>query len=98
MIEVCKGDIVRSLNGRDQGKPLFVLEVDGAYLVLVDGKSRKMEHPKRKKEKHCVFFTRREECRVSEKLRAGEKVSNSEIRRAIATFVADGNVDQIGGG
>jgi len=98
MMEVCKGDIVRSENGRDAGKPLFVLEVDGAYLVLVDGKSRKIEHPKRKKEKHCAFLARRTECRVSEKIRSGEKVNNSEIRRAIATFTADGIVDQIEGG
>jgi len=97
-MEVCKGDIVRSKNGRDQGKPLFVLEVDDAYLILVDGKSRKVEHPKRKKEKHCEFLARREDCRVSEKLRLGEKVTNSEIRRAIATLQADGKLDQIGGG
>ena len=96
-MEVCKGDIVRSINGRDQGKPLFVLEVDDAYLILVDGKSRRMEHPKRKKEKHCAFLVRPED-RVSEKIRAGEKVNNSEIRRAIAAFLADGNTDQIVGG
>jgi len=97
-MEVCKGDIVQSENGRDQGKPLFVLEVEGDYLILVDGKSRRVEHPKRKKEKHCRFLDRRMDCRVSEKLRAGEKVNNSEIRRAIAAFVSDGSVDQIRGG
>ena len=97
MMDVCKGDMVRSSNGRDKGKPLFVLEVDGAYLVLVDGRSRKIEHPKRKKEKHCTFLARREGCRVSEKIRSGEKVNNSEIRRAIAQF-NDGNVDQVEGG
>jgi len=92
-MEVCKGDIVRSNNGRDKGKPLFVLEAEGAYLTLVDGKSRRVEHPKRKKEKHCDFLARRADCRVSEKLRLGEKVNNSEIRRAIAAFLADGGAD-----
>lgn len=91
-MEVCKGDIVQSENGRDQGKPLFVLEVEGDYLILVDGKSRRVEHPKRKKEKHCAFLSRAED-RVSEKIRVGEKVNNSEIRRAIAAFCAGGNVD-----
>jgi len=94
MMDMCKGDIVRSSNGRDEGKPLFVLEVDDAYLVLADGKSRKIEHPKRKKEKHCAFLARLDECRVSEKIRSGEKVNNSEIRRAIAQFAEDGKVEQ----
>ena len=97
-MEICKGDIVQSQNGRDKGKPLFVLDVEDEYLILVDGKSRRVEHPKRKKEKHCGFLARRTDCRVSEKLRAGEKVNNSEIRRAIAAFSNDGSVDQIRGG
>jgi len=97
-MEVCKGDIVRSEKGRDQGKPLFVLEVDGAYLILADGKSRRVEHPKRKKEKHCKFLARLTDCRVSEKIRGDERVNNSEIRRAIAAFTADGNGDRIRGG
>ncbi|MCL2843173.1 MAG: KOW domain-containing RNA-binding protein [Oscillospiraceae bacterium] len=84
-MKVCKGDIVRSQNGRDKGKSLFVAEVDGEFLVLVDGKSRKVEHPKRKKEKHCMFLVR-EDSRVAEKLRSGERVNNSDIRKALAAF------------
>ena len=96
-MEVCKGDIVQSQNGRDKGKPLFVLEVDGGYLILIDGKSRRVEHPKRKKEKHCSFLAR-PDCRVSEKLRIGEKVNNSEIRRAVAAYLAERPADQTRGG
>ena len=87
-MEVQKGDIVRSTNGRDRDRALFVLEVDGDYLRLVDGKSRRLEHPKRKKKKHCVFLSR-EDCRTAEKLRSGEKVGNSEIRRALAAVEAE---------
>ena len=86
-MEVQKGDIVKSINGRDKGRALFVLEVDGAYVLLVDGKSRRIEHPKRKKEKHCMFLTR-ETSRVAEKLRGGEKVGNSEVRKALAAYTA----------
>jgi len=84
-MEVCRGDIISSRNGRDKGKSLFVAEVDGDFLVLVDGKSRKVERPKRKKEKHCMFLAR-EESRVAEKLRNGERVNNSDIRKALAAF------------
>ena len=95
-MEVSKGDIVLSLNGRDKQKALFVSGTDGEYLILVDGKSRKMEHPKRKKEKHCMFLAR-DSCRVAQKLKAGEKVGNSEIRRALAAFLNAGAEDQTTG-
>ena len=86
-MEIDKGDIVLSLGGRDKGKALFVTDTDGEYVILVDGKSRKLEHPKRKKRKHCAFFDR-DSYRLSEKLRAGERVSNLEIRRTLATLRA----------
>ena len=96
-MEVQRGDIIRSLNGRDKGKALFVLEVEGEYVILVDGKSRRIEHPKRKKEKHCMFLAR-EESRIAEKLRGGEKVGNSEVRRALAAFTAGTTGDSLTGG
>jgi len=86
-MEMSKGDIVQSLNGRDKGKALYVAGVDGEYVILVDGKSRRLEHPKRKKQKHCMFLTS-DGYRLSEKLRADEHVTNSEVRRALATFNA----------
>ena len=95
-MEVERGDIVQSINGRDKGRALYVLEVEGDYIVLVDGKSRRVEHPKRKKKKHCMFLAR-EDSRVSEKLRCAEKVGNSEIRKALAVFSAKG-AQQAGGG
>ncbi|MCL2569365.1 MAG: KOW domain-containing RNA-binding protein [Oscillospiraceae bacterium] len=100
MEDVQKGDLVLSLNGRDQGKALFVAEVDDLYVVLVDGKSRKLEHPKRKKIRHCKFLAR-EASRVAEKLRTGERVTNVDVRRALAAFHT-GEVsqsdDETGGG
>lgn len=84
-MEVQKGDIVQSINGRDKGRALFVMEVQDEYLILVDGKSRKLETPKRKKQKHCKFLVRGN-CRVAEKFLEGKKVLNSEIRKALAIF------------
>ena len=100
-MEVQKGDLVQSLNGRDKGKALFVTDVDDAYVILVDGKSRRLEHPKRKKLKHCQFLAR-DDSRVAEKLRAGERVANIDVRRALAVFHAgeasQNHDDEIGGG
>jgi ribosomal protein L14E/L6E/L27E len=99
-MEMQKGDLVQSLNGRDKGKALFVADIDETYVVLVDGKSRRQEHPKRKKRKHCMFLAR-DGSRVAEKLLAGERVTNSDIRRALAAFNAGGESqsdDETGGG
>jgi len=84
-MDVHKGDIVLSLFGRDKGTALFVIDIDGEFLVLADGKGRRLEHPKRKKQKHCQFLSR-EDCRVSEKLAAGDRVANIDVRRALAVF------------
>ena len=76
-------DVVISTAGRDAGELLYVLETDGIYLLLADGKGRRIEKPKRKKCKHTKKVLR-SETRVAEKLRAGDKVLNSELRRDLA--------------
>ena len=76
-------DVVRSTAGRDAGKLFYVLEADDVYLTLVNGKDRSIEKPKRKKRKHTTKVLR-SETRVAEKLRNGDKVLNSELRRDLA--------------
>jgi len=87
-MEIHISDIVRSTAGRDKGKLFFVLEVEDRYALLADGKVRKLEHPKRKKKLH---FRLESQCslRTAEKLRNGEKVTNSELRRTLAQFAAE---------
>ena len=94
-MEITRSDIVRSTAGRDQGKLFFVLDTNGEFLVLADGKIRRLENPKRKKRKHTVFVER-SDGRVAEKLRSEEKVTNSELRRTLAAFGGDGYPDQEG--
>ena len=94
-MEIARSDIVRSIAGRDQGKLFFVVDTDGEFLLLADGKTRRLESPKRKKRKHTVFVDR-VDCRVSEKIRSEEKVTNSELRRTLAEYGEDGNPDQEG--
>ena len=76
-------DVVVSTAGRDAGTLFYVLEADDTYLMLVDGKGRTIEKPKRKKRKHTSKVLR-SETRVADKLRAGDKVLNSELRRDLA--------------
>ena len=78
-------DVVISTAGRDQGKLFYVLEADDVFLTLADGKGRTIEKPKRKKRKHTKKVLR-SETRVSDKIRNGDKVLNSELRRDLAYF------------
>ena len=95
MMDIAKSDIVKSIAGRDQGKYFFVLEAEGDFLILADGKTRKVETPKRKKRKHTATADF-PQTRVAEKIRSGEKITNSELRRTLAQICEEGNPDQEG--
>ena len=94
-MEIAKSSIVRSDAGRDKGKLFIVLAVQGEYLLLADGKSRKVESPKRKKRRH-VLFVAADETRVSQKIISDEKVTNSELRRTLAAYREEVHPDQEG--
>ena len=78
-------DVVKPIAGRDAGDLFYVIGTDGEYLLLANGKDRSLEQPKRKKRKHAKKVLR-SDTRVAEKLRAGDKVLNSELRRDLAYF------------
>lgn len=79
-------DVVLSTSGRDSGNTFFVVGVDGDYALIADGKVRRLEKPKRKKQKH-LSFVRHGDGRIAEKLRSGERVSNGDIRRALQSAI-----------
>ena len=80
-----KSDVVCSSAGRDKGGYFFVLETDEVYAVIADGKGRRLERPKRKKLKH-LRQAGKSDSRTAEKIRNGDKITNSELRRAVAQF------------
>lgn len=81
--DIRKSDIVLSIGGRDKGRMMMVLDADAEYLLLADGRLRRMENPKRKKRKHTKLVMQ-SESNAAKSLREGAKLSNSDIRRAIA--------------
>ena len=94
-MDIARSDIVRSTAGRDKGKPFFVLEAEEDFLLLADGKTRKLERPKRTKRKHTAFLAH-SDSRAAGKIRSGEKLTNSELRRTLAQYGGEGNPDQEG--
>ena len=81
-------DIVISQNGRDIGKYFFVSAIEEGFCMLVDGKGRKLEKPKKKNIKHIKILGKSDNT-IAEKLRNDEKITNNEIRRALEQFKAD---------
>ncbi|MDR2665138.1 MAG: KOW domain-containing RNA-binding protein [Oscillospiraceae bacterium] len=96
-MELEMADIVVSRNGRDRGKKFFIVGLDGGeYALLADGRGRRIEKPKRKKARHVVLDFRNRDGRTAVKLRNGERVTNSELRKAIAEYAAARTADKGG--
>ena len=89
-------DVVTSTAGRDQGMLFYVIDCDEVFLKLANGKDRTLEKPKLKKRKHTQLVLR-SETRVAEKLRRGDKVLNSELRRDLAFHVRAMQGNDLGG-
>ena len=89
-------DVVVSAAGRDAGKLFYVIGAEDQYLLLVNGQDRTMEKPKRKKRKHTRKVLR-SETRVAAKLRNGDKVLNSELRRDLAYISRELQSKALGG-
>ena len=85
-------DVVVSTAGRDAGEWFYVIAEDPIYLFLANGKDRPLDKPKRKKRKH-VQKVLRSETRVATKIKEGNKVLNSELRRDLA-FLARENASE----
>ncbi len=77
---------VKSIAGRDKGDYFIIIDIDGEFLFLVDGKNRRVEKPKKKKKKH-VQITHYISEPIKSKLISNEKLSNADIRREIKQFV-----------
>ncbi len=90
-----KSHIVISLAGRDKGQYFLVIDKAENYVLLADGKGRKLERPKKKKLRH-VRVAGRSDSRSAQKIRSGEKLLNSEIRKALAEFTETAELSQGG--
>lgn len=78
------GQIVYSKMGRDKGKYFVIVQIiDDEYVYIADGNVRRMDRPKKKKIKHLVL-TSEIIHPIAEKIKAGRKVNNVEIRNSVA--------------
>lgn len=50
------GMLARSRAGHDVGRIYVIMDVDDAYVYLVDGKGRTLDRPKKKKKRHVQII------------------------------------------
>jgi len=93
IIPVEPGQLVRSRAGRDKGKHYLVLKVlDDKHVLLVNGKSRTLDNPKKKNIIHLQRYRRRIE-RFSERVAARE-INNEKIAAGIKSLVQEKEATQ----
>ena len=71
-----RGDVVRSLSGRDKDSLLAVTDTDERYISVCDGKARPLHNPKRKNPKHV--------CALEKRLSEDRLLSDRSLRKALA--------------
>ena len=78
-------EIVLSLAGHDQGKLFCVIGAEEDFVLLADGKGRKLDAPKKKRRKHVRGVGTSAHPAIV-RLQRGEGVSDRGIRQALAAF------------
>lgn len=82
MEDIRPSDVVLSLAGHDSGRLYVALVQEGEYLLLVDGKNRKLHNPKRKKQKH---LEKRSDSPLADAI-SGGIVTDRMIRNTLAVY------------
>lgn len=86
MIEYELGQMVKSKAGRDQDSYFLIVDISPEYVILVDGQSRRLEKPKRKKKKH-VQITHLIAEDIAMAIKDGLKLNNADIRRRLGELL-----------
>lgn len=78
--ELVKGQVVIALKGRDKGRVQMILDyVDNSHVLVVDGKKRKIEKPKKKKIMHLQ--------KTNTVLNIDDDINDCKIRKMLNAFV-----------
>ena len=86
-IKITPGQLVEPKAGRDAGRYYLVLQViNDKYVLTVDGEVRRLENPKKKNVKHLILYNRFAK-EIAEKLAAGERMRDTDIRQAIESLL-----------
>ena len=85
-MEFSVGQVVISKAGRDKGDVFIVFNINGEYLYLVDGRSRLLKNPKKKKIKH-IQPTKTVDAALNEAITVKRYMKDADFRTALKKFV-----------
>lgn len=80
------GSLVISKNGRDKDKYFLVVKIEDDYVYLCDGDMRKVDNPKKKKQKH-IQATKYFSEDMANKIHENVKLTNRDIKDSINEIV-----------
>ncbi|MCD8089962.1 MAG: KOW domain-containing RNA-binding protein [Clostridiales bacterium] len=83
------GQTVYSKSGRDKGEAFIVVGIEGEYLFLADGKRRRLEKPKKKKQIHVQKVNRIDED-IKNKIENNLYLLDSDLRSSLKKFKENG--------
>lgn len=78
------GQIVYATKGRDAGKYFIIIDMDDKFVYIVDGKTRRLEKPKKKNKSH-VKAAKQIIPEIREKLKKSE-LTDREIQEILSNF------------
>ena len=81
-MELKVGMLAISKAGHDKDSWYIVLNIEGEYALLVNGKNRTIDNPKKKKQKHLQPVNEVPE-NLKEKLHDSSQWTNEEVKRAL---------------
>lgn len=82
----CKiGEFAKSKAGHDKEKIFIIINKEEEYVYLVDGKSRILDKPKKKKIKHIQVINQIDE-ELQRKLETNLILRDEDIKRAIKSY------------
>lgn len=76
------GKFAKSKAGHDKDQIYVIVKEDEEYVYLMDGKTKTVDKPKKKKKRHIQVILKEDE-NVSRKLQEKEALTNEEIKVAI---------------
>ena len=95
-MDIAKSDLVLATAGREKGRLFFVVDVQNEYLLLADGRSRRLEAPQAQ-EVQASFSAGSRAGGTRRKAQKQRDHTNSELRKALAVYRGEhGNQDQEG--
>ena len=81
------GDFVVSLAGRDKQKYFLVVDVIEDKVLLINGKTRKVNRPKLKNVKHVKKISTVNAKSIAENIKNGQTVGNDRVYQLIKTEI-----------